>query len=78
MHILDSQQLKCRKTINLNRNPFASPTEEAIGADFVGRKSVLKNKFKNYSESLTEYEIMKENGYHRIWDCGTIRYDLDL
>ena len=35
---MDSQQLKCRKTINLNRNPFASTTEEAIEADFVGRK----------------------------------------
>ena len=33
---MDTQQLI------LNRNPFAAPTEEAIGADFIGRKSVLK------------------------------------
>lgn len=32
---MDTQQL------NLNRNPFASPTEEATGTDFIGRKSVL-------------------------------------
>ena len=57
---MDSQQLKCRKTINLNRNPFASPTEEAIGADFVGRKSVLK-KMHEYiicADKISNYHII--------------------
>ena len=39
---MDTQQLNGFKTMNLYRNPFASPTEEAIGTDFIGRKSVLK------------------------------------
>ena len=36
---MDTQQLI------LNRNPFAAPTEEAIGADFIGRESVLKEDY---------------------------------
>ena len=57
---MDSQQLKCRKTINLNRNPFASPTEEAIGSYFVGRKSVLK-KMHEYiicADKISNYHII--------------------
>lgn len=42
---MDTQQLNGFKTMNLYRNPFASPTEEAIGTDFIGRKSVLKLEF---------------------------------
>lgn len=34
------------------------------------RKNVLKYKIKNYDESLTESENMKNNGYSKIWDCG--------
>ena len=57
---MDSQQLKCRKTINLNRNPFASPTEEAIGADFVGRKSVLKimHEYIICADKISNYHII--------------------
>lgn len=29
-----------------------------------------------YDDSLSEYEIMKLNGYERIWDCGHIKYVL--
>lgn len=39
---MDTQQLNGCKTINLNINPVASPTEEATGGDFIGRKLVLK------------------------------------
>jgi len=41
-----------------------------------GKKS-LKIKFPDiYSNEKTEWEIMKEAGYDRIWDCGKIRYEL--
>jgi hypothetical protein len=39
-----------------------------------GKKS-LKKKFPQlYSEDKTEWEIMQEAGYDRIWDCGKIKY----
>ena len=39
------------------------------------------NRFKNdhnllYEEGLTEKELAKLNGLHRIWDCGKIRYKM--
>jgi hypothetical protein len=33
-------------------------------------KHTLKNKSLIYDDNLTEKEIMRINGYHRIWDCG--------
>lgn len=41
------------------------------------RMKFQKHKLKNmpfFDEKLTEYEIMKLNGYDRIWDCGNICY----
>lgn len=38
------------------------------------RKSELKRIFENYDEDKTEVQIMKENGYSRIWDCGNLVY----
>lgn len=37
------------------------------------RKSALKE-FKNYSDNKTEFQIMDESGYYRIWDCGNNVY----
>lgn len=37
------------------------------------RKSELKN-FDNYSPNKTEFEIMDEAGWYRIYDCGSIKY----
>lgn len=34
------------------------------------QKHKLKKLFENYSSELSEWEIMKSNGYDRIWDCG--------
>ncbi len=34
------------------------------------QKHTLKNKFSNFDENLTGKEIMKLNGYNRIYDCG--------
>lgn len=31
-------------------------------------------KYKNYNKDKTEYQIMKENSYDRIWDCGNLVY----
>lgn len=40
------------------------------------RKSVLLKL--GADPNKTEWEIMQELGYDRIWDCGTIRYELNL
>jgi predicted DNA-binding protein YlxM (UPF0122 family)/very-short-patch-repair endonuclease len=29
-----------------------------------------------FDPNKTEFEIMKERGYHKLWDCGTIRFDI--
>lgn len=57
---MDTQQLNDCKTINLNSNPFASPTEEAIGVDFIGRKSVLKrmHEYVLNSDKISNYHIV--------------------
>ncbi len=42
-------------------------------------KNQLKNRFPNiYSNNKTEWEIMQEAGYDRIWDCGKWKYELNL
>jgi len=42
---------------------------------FTFRKGVLKS-LDNYNSSKTEYEIMSEQGYRRIWDCGNSKWVL--
>jgi len=37
------------------------------------QKHKLKH-FSNYSDDKTEYDIMKENGYLQIFDCGNYKY----
>lgn len=45
---------------------------------FAFGKNSLKKKFPDiYSEDKTEWEIMQEAGYDRIWDCGKIKYVYD-
>ena len=39
------------------------------------RKSVLDNKLDLFIPELTEWENMKLNGYDRIWDCGSLKYE---
>jgi len=42
------------------------------------RKDALKEKFPNkYDSELTEYQNMLNIGYDRIWDCGTLRYEME-
>ena len=41
------------------------------------RKGVLDKKLEKFDPELTEYENMLANHYRRIWDCGTIKYELN-
>ena len=41
---------------------------------FTFRKNVLVQE--GYSKEKTEWEIMKEKGYDRIWDCGSMKFEL--
>lgn len=38
------------------------------------RKPNLAKLFPDYDASKTEWENMKEHGYDKIWDCGTLKY----
>lgn len=40
------------------------------------RKDVLKTKLDNYDPNLTEYQNMTNNGYWRVWDCGTLKFSM--
>lgn len=40
------------------------------------RKHMLKTKLKIFDPQLTEIENMRANGYDRIWDCGSDKYEL--
>jgi hypothetical protein len=42
-------------------------------------KSALKKRYPNiYDDSKTEWEMMQELGYDRIWDCGKFKYELNI
>jgi hypothetical protein len=41
-------------------------------------KHTLHTKLNNYDDKLSEWENMKNNGYDRIWDCGSIKFELIL
>lgn len=42
------------------------------------RKNVLQSKLENFNPLLSEWENMKNNGYDRIWDCGSFKYEMKL
>lgn len=42
---------------------------------FTFRKNVLNEKLEEFDKKLTEWENMKLNGYNRIWDCGSLKYE---
>lgn len=74
---MDTQQLNGSKTINLNRNPFASPTEEVIGVDFIGRKLVLENMHKCIINAgkISNYHIV---GLPRIGKSSLLKAFKDM
>lgn len=42
-------------------------------------KNSLKKRFPDlYSDNKTEWEIMQESGYDRIWDCGKYKFYINL
>jgi hypothetical protein len=42
-------------------------------------KSSIKKKFPDvYSSEKTEWEMMQEKGFDRIWDCGKLRYVIEF
>jgi hypothetical protein len=42
-------------------------------------KNSIKRKFPEiYDENKTEWEMMQELGYDRIWDCGKYKYELNI
>jgi hypothetical protein len=42
-------------------------------------KNAIKKRFPEiYNENKTEWEMMQELGYDRIWDCGKFKYELNL
>lgn len=43
-----------------------------------GKKSIKKKYPNIYSDEKTEWQMMQEAGYDRIWDCGKFCYELDL
>ena len=41
------------------------------------KRKNLKDKLKKrFSKEKTEKQIMSEQGYYRIYDCGTIKYEM--
>lgn len=74
---MDTQQLNGCKTINHNRNPFASPTEEAKGIDFIGRKSVLEkmHKYIINADKISNYHIV---GLPRIGKSSLLKAFKDM
>lgn len=42
------------------------------------RKQILNTTLENFDPNLTEWENMKNNGYDRIWDCGSLKFELNI
>lgn len=40
------------------------------------RKNVLSKKLEQFDPKLSEWQNMQLNNYDRIWDCGTLKYEL--
>lgn len=42
------------------------------------RKDALREKYPNqYNSEKTEYENMLSMGYDRVWDCGTLKFEIN-
>lgn len=38
------------------------------------RKDIIKNTLSTYDPNKTEYENMQDNGFWRVWGCGTLKF----
>jgi DNA-dependent RNA polymerase auxiliary subunit epsilon len=43
-----------------------------------GKNSIKRKYPEIYDENKTEWEMMQELGYDRIWDCGKYKYELNI
>jgi len=43
-----------------------------------GKNSIKKKFPSHYNENKTEWEMMQELGFDRIWDCGKFKYELNF
>jgi hypothetical protein len=41
------------------------------------QRAQLEKKLPSYDENLTERDNMLNNKFYRVWDCGTLRYELN-
>lgn len=41
------------------------------------RKDILKERLEQFDPNLTEWQNMINNGYDRVWDCGSIKYQMN-
>lgn len=57
------------------------PMQEYVGSGYTRRfnkRSLSKHKINITDQSLTEWQAVQELGYDRIWDCGKIKFRLDV
>lgn len=40
------------------------------------RKNILNEKLEDFDSALSEWQNMQLNGYDRIWDCGSLKYEM--
>lgn len=59
---------------NTTPNYFYWKTISKLESRIKYQKHRLKD-FENYSEDKTEWEIMREQGFHRIYDCGNLVFE---
>lgn len=41
-------------------------------------KHTLQKRLTNFNPDMTEWENMKNNGWDRIWDCGNLKFEMNL
>lgn len=51
---------------------FSTKTNNLLENRIKYQKYKLQKRFANFKAELSEWEIMKLNGYNRIWDCGNL------
>ena len=45
---------------------------------FAYRKSIQSKKLKDFDSNITEWQNMINNGFDRIWDCGSLKYEYNF
>jgi hypothetical protein len=70
----------CKETIGPDYkyfNPKVSRNRRLHKFGF-GKNSIKKKFPEVYNPDKTEWEMMQELGYDRIWDCGKFRYEMEI